>query len=201
MPHVYAPIGFDVGLNTGFARLMQHSPTPMFDGSVYQAFTIFHVFITLWLNGVLLTLLFRQTNVSLPVALGLAGVCVHNDVIAEELLHGRPTQVHLWFHALFLVAILKLTQMREENTLQWSLFGGAMLAGACLTYWFGGASLGFIAAIVAALSSLSLPTNFRTFSLPRIKDGFRLGIVALGIAALCTWRLSAHYWWGWKFIR
>ena len=193
MPYVYAPIGFDVGLNTGFAWADAALAYPYVRWIGIPGFYNLHVFITLWLNGVLLTLLFRQTNVSLPIALGLAGVCIHNDVVAEELLHGRPTQVHLWFHALFLIAILKLTQLREDNTVKWSLFGGAMLAGSCLTYWFGGASLGFIAAIIAALSSLSRPANFRTFSLPRIKDGLILSAVALGIAALCTWRLSAHY--------
>jgi len=125
--------------------------------------------------------------------LGLAGICIHNDVVADELLHGRPTQVHLWFHALFLISILKLTQYRTAHTRRWAIFGGSMLAGACLTYWFGGASLGFIAAIIASLSSLSIPKNFRSFSLPRLTDGLVLSGTAITVAAVCTWRLSAHY--------
>ena len=193
MPDVYAPIGFDVGLNTGFAWADAALAYPYVRWIGIPGFYNLHAFITLWLNGVLLTLLFRQTKTSLPVALGLAGVCIHNDVVADELLHGRPTQIHWWFHALFLLSILKLTQLRDEYTFRWSIFGGAMLAGACLTYWFGGAAVGFMAVIIAGLSSVSLPKHFRSFSLPRFKDGLFLGGVALAIAAVCTWRLSAHY--------
>lgn len=193
MPDIYAPIGFDVGLNTGFAWADAALAYPYVSWIGVPGFYNLHVFITLWLNGILLTLLFRQTKVSLPVALGLAGICIHNDVVADELLHGRPTQVHLWFHALFLLAILKLTQYRNTHTTRWAIFGGLMLAGACLTYWFGGASLGFIVAIIAGLSSIHGPKHFRKFTLPRLKDGVLLGGTAITIAAACTWRLSAHY--------
>ena len=194
MPHIYAPIGFDVGLNTGFAWADAALAYPYVRWIGIPGFYNLHVWITLWLNGVLLTILFRQSKVSMPVALGLAGVCIHNNVVAEELLHGRPTQVHWWFHALFLIALLRLTTLRSENNhTRWAVLGGLALAGACLTYWFGGASLGFVGAIVAGCSLLKRHSSFKTVTLPQLRDGLILGGTALLVALLCTWRLSVQY--------
>ena len=193
MPNIYAPIGFDVGLNTGFAWADAALAYPYVRWIGIPGFYNFHVWVTLWLNGVLLTYLFRQSEVSTPVALGLAGICINNDIVAEELLHGRPTQIHWWFHALFLVAILKLTTFRsDKHRIQWALFGGFALAGACLTYWFGGASLGFVAAIVAGCSLIK-KTSFKESTVPQLRDGLILASTALLISLLCTWRLSVHY--------
>ncbi len=194
MPNLYAPIGFDIGLNTGFAWADAALAYPYVKWIGIPGFYNLHVFITLWINGILLSYLFKECRLSTPMALGLSGLCIHNDVVAEELLHGRPTQIHWWFHALFLIAILRLTTLRDhKHTNRWAILGGVMLAGSCLTYWFGGASLGFIAALVATMASISLPKRWKEHTLPRLQNGLVLAGTAIAIALVCTWRLSVHY--------
>ena len=191
---LYAPIGFDLGLNTGFAWADAALAYPYVKWIGIPGFYNLHVFITLWGNVFLLSMLFRMMKLSLLPAFGLSLLCVFHNFTQDELFQGRPTQVHWWFQIVMLMAMLKITTLQTETSRRWAIVGGFSLAGACLTYWFGGASLGFIAAIVGLfyIGQDCIQQN-KEAVLTLLKNGSWFASIAILVTLGCTWRLSQMY--------
>ncbi|MEC7985291.1 MAG: hypothetical protein VX278_09010 [Myxococcota bacterium] len=185
LPEIYAPIGFDLGKNTGFGwgdallswPLIQLLPTP--------AFYNLHVFLTITLSYFGTALLFRYAKAPLPIAMALAFATCSNTFFRQELMQGRPTQIHWFFHALFLISILALLRNRIRFT--WALFGGLVGAWACFVYWFGGVAVGFCGALVLLTAIL-----FRRRRLRRLQSALLLGGTTLFIALILTWRIASQ---------
>ena len=191
---LYAPIGFDLGLNTGFAWADAALAYPYVKWIGIPGFYNLHIFITLCGNVFLLSMLFRMMKLSLLPAFGLSLLCIFQDFTQDELFQGRPTQVHWWFQIGMLMAMLKMTTLQSTFSRRWAIIGGVSLAGACLTYWFGGASLGFITAIVGIfyIGQYLIQRN-KEQALTLVKNGSWFASVAILLTLGCTWRLSQMY--------
>ena len=190
---IYYPTGFDWGVNEGFAWADALLAYPYVWWLGTLGFYNFHIFLTLWINGILFTQLYRKLGVPIFLALGLSCISLFQDFTQEEIFHGRPTQIHWWFHALFLYSVVQL--LEKEATKRWAFFAGIALAGACLTYWFGGASVGLTCTIVCLIH---LAQNIKNTDIMRknIAHAGILSATAIGICIVCTWRLSAYYLFG-----
>ena len=92
------------------------------------------------------------------------------------------------------MAMLKMTTLQSTFSRRWAILGGISLAGACLTYWFGGASLGFITAIVGIfyIGQYLIQRN-KEQALTLVKNGSWFASVAILLTLGCTWRLSQMY--------
>lgn len=185
LPHLYSPIGFDWGLNEGFAWLDAVLGWPYYKMIGTLGFYNFHVFVLLAGNAFFLTLMFSQTKIGFLPAFSLSMIALLHPFAQHEIFHGRPTQMHLWFQALFLLSIYKL--LYEEAKIRWSIIGGLSLAGACLVYWFGAAALGFVGAIAFVLAW------FEKRSSKTLKGGLLLAGLGMGICLWVTWRISVLY--------
>lgn len=181
LDQIYAPFGFDLGANTGFgwADALLSLPIILLLGT--PGFYNAHVFITLTLTMFGMQLLFRMLKAPRLIAFGL-GLCgLMTPFVIQEIYDGRPTQVHWFFHSVFLCAVV---QSRSPHWKRWALIGGLSLSAACLTYWFGGAAIGFCGAVVLIAQWIIRP-NFRQMAF-----GLLLSVITLSVSLLITARVS-----------
>ena len=179
---VYAPVGFDLGMNTGFAWADAALSWPLMFFLGEPQFYNTHIIFTLILSQIGCYFLLRAWKTPIPIALLLMSFVVLNPFTIEEIYQGRPTQVHLFFHAIYLWSITKIAQGKGWR---WSLIGGLSLAFACLVYWFSGAAVGFCGIILYLLYGQS---RFR--SLPKF---IALGVGAVTLVLSATWRVSKDF--------
>jgi hypothetical protein len=181
LSQIYFPYGFDLGLNTGFGWADALLSLPLMVVLDTPGFYNAHVFFTLMLSMLGMQILFRLLGAPKLVALGIALAGLMTPFGFHEIYEGRPTQVHWFFHCIFLCSILK---GQGHNWLRWSFIGGLSLVGACMTYWFSGAAIGFCGAIVLIVRWLTRP-NMRD-----IAFGSSLAFFAFGIGVFLTSRVS-----------
>jgi len=182
-PTVFAPIGMDTGMAQGFAWLDAAIAAPL----THQlgAAGAYNLWLLLMLVATQLACvaLMRQVGAPLPAALAFSVVAVGNPFIFNEIILGRPTQVTLVFHALFL---LLTHRMLARGSWRSGLGAGALLAAACYVYWFGAIAVGLTAAVAAALHLALVREHRRTILIA----GLALCGAALLLTVLPTWRLS-----------
>ena len=179
---IYAPIGFDLGMNTGFAWADAALSWPIMNALGEQNFYNAHVLFTLFISQIGVYLLLRAWKTPILISLLLMSFVVINPFTIEEIYQGRPTQAHLFFHALFLLSMTKIIQKKGWI---WSLIGALSLASACLVYWFSGAAVGFCGLLMYAFFARS-----RTRSLSKL---ILLGTGAISIVLAATWRVSKDF--------
>jgi len=182
LSEVYAPIGFDLGKNTGFAWADAALSWPLMSFLEGSSFYNAHVLLTLFLSQVGVYVFLRAWKTPFWIALPLASFVIFNPFVIQEVFQGRPTQVHLVFHGLFLLCIAKIAQ---KGHWVWSLFGGFFLAASCLVYWFSGAAIGFCGILLILLCSQNLRKSITRLLL--------LGCVSLLMILPITWRVSSLF--------
>ena len=102
LPHIYYPVGFDLGKHTGFAWADAAMSRPLIQWLGVPGFYNLHVLLTLTLTQAAATILLRACKVPLPIAIGLGAFAIMHPFAIEEMGQGRPTQMHWFFHAFFL---------------------------------------------------------------------------------------------------
>ena len=108
LPGIYAPFGFDLGKNTGFGWADATLSWPLIRWLGVPAFYNLHVFLTLALSQITIVALFRTAGAPRLAALGLSTLALFHPFAFTEVYQGRPTQMHWFFHALFLLSLLKI---------------------------------------------------------------------------------------------
>jgi len=151
---MFQPMGFDVAQAQGMAWLDAWMAAPIIKLFGLTGAYNLHLVLTLSLTFGASYALVRATGVSVPWALALAHSVLVNPLVAKEVLEGRPTQVHLVFHALFLLALLAVGR-RWLKPVRGGLLAGLCLAASCLVYWFTGAAVGIAGAVVVGIWILS----------------------------------------------
>jgi len=151
---MFQPLGFDVAQAQGMAWMDAWMAAPLIKLFGLTGAYNLHLLLTLALTFGASYALVRATGVSVPWALALAHSVLVNPLVAKEILEGRPTQVHLVFHALFLLALLAVAR-RWLPPVRGGLLAGLCLAAACLVYWFTGAAVGIAGAVVMSAWILS----------------------------------------------
>ena len=134
-------------------------------------------------------MLLRKCGLSILLAISLSTMTIMQPFVIKEFYEGRPTQIYLLFHVLMLYGLLSFFQSinrrnsGSKRVKKRDIWYGLGLSGACLTYWFGGAAVGFCAGVVLLLS---LCTKRRIQ-----KMIFLLGFpLSVSCALLVTWRIS-----------
>ena len=140
---LYAPFGLDLGMHEGYAWLdtLFAMPLRWLIGS--PGFYNLHVLCTLILSFLGCYWLFRSCTSNRWWALVAAHLSIVNEFVYQEISYGRPTQVNWLFAALFAGSAIQLVEHPQKW--HWALIGGVMMGAFCLIYWFGAASLGFVA--------------------------------------------------------
>ena len=179
---VYAPIGFDLGMNTGFAWADAALSWPLMEFFGEPEFYNLHIVLTLFLTQVGVYILLRSWSTPFAIALVLMSFSILNPFCIEEVFQGRPTQIHLIFHCLYLWSMTKIIQGKGWL---WSIVGGISLALSCLVYWFSGAAIGFMGLLMFALYAKNRTRN--------ILKVFILGFSAISIVLAITWRVSKQF--------
>ena len=180
LSEIYAPIGFDLGMNTGFAWADAALSWPLMNSLGEPQFYNTHILFTLILSQIGTYILLRSWKTPVLIALLLMSFVVLNPFTIEEIYQGRPTQVHIFFHTLFLWSITKITTGKGWR---WSFLGAFSLACACLVYWFSGAAVGFCGIILYLFYG-------KWRSLPQF---IALGIGAIMLVLSATWRVSKDF--------
>ncbi len=180
---VFAPLGMDTGAAQGFAWLDAALAAPL--THLLGATGAYNLWLLLMLVATQLACfaLMRQVGARPVVALAFSVVAVGNPFVFNEVILGRPTQVTLIFHALFL---LFTHRMLTTGSWRWGLAAGGLLAAACYVYWFGAIAVGLTAAVAAALHLILVQERRREILLA----GLALSAAALLLTVLPTWRLS-----------
>jgi hypothetical protein len=179
---LYAPIGFDLGKNTGFAWGDVWLSLPLIGWLGVPGFYNLHVLLTLALTMSGAALLCRTIGAPLLLSIGLASLSILHPFAIEEIYQGRPTQMHWLFHGVFLASLVRLCEGQEWR---WVLLGAAALSGACMTYWFGGAAVGF-----AGLSAYMLSTALEGSRARKAGAAAALATLAVLLCLFLTWRIS-----------
>lgn len=173
---LFLPEGLDLARAQGMAWADAVLAAPLLHLLGTPGFYNLHVVLTLAGSFLGAWLVLRLAGSPPAWALALAGTVVVNPFVIRELFEGRPTQVHLLFHCLFLAALLALIQRRLPAVVA-GVLGGLALAAACLVYWFSGAAVGLLGALVLAVEVV----------LSRRRDlllgGLALAATALGACA------------------
>ena len=181
---LFAPFGVDWATLQGAAWMDAIVAYPLVATMGTPDFYNVYILLMLFATQIACYLLFRSMGAPVPLAFALALVVVVNPFMKKELYQGRPTQVHLVFHALFLLFAWRLTGERARWWLDGPL-AGVMLGCACLVYWFSGVSVGLLGA-VAVLGALALyPKRWK----PIVKGGIALAGTAAVTAGAAAWPL------------
>ena len=183
LPEIYAPFGFDIGKHTGFGWGDALLSWPIIKALGTPGFYNLHVFITLTLSYWGAMMLFRVATASRLISVALAFSCCTTTFFRQELLGGRPSQIHWFFHCLFLIAIIKL--LKKKPSLHWGILGGIFGVWACFVYWFGGAAIGFCGAL-----ALMLSIPFKKYKARRAALGMLVGLITIIIGLTVTARIS-----------
>ncbi|MFT5685300.1 MAG: hypothetical protein ACI8RZ_006250 [Myxococcota bacterium] len=180
---VFAPIGMDTGAAQGFAWLDAAIAAPL--THLLSATGAYNLWLLLMLMGTQLACvaLMRQVGAKPVTALAFSIVAVGNPFVFNEIILGRPTQVTIAFHALFL---LMTHRMLSRGSWRAGLAAGGFLAASCYVYWFGAIAVGLTAAVAATLHLAMVRERRREILLA----GLALCGVALALTVLPTWRLS-----------
>lgn len=179
---IYTPVGFDLGMNTGFAWADAALSWPLMNTIGEPQFYNAHILCTLILSQVGAYALLRAWKTPIFVALLLMSFVVLNPFSVEEIYQGRPTQVHLFFHAMYLLSVTKIVQGKGWR---WSILGAFSLAGACLVYWFSGAAVGFCGILL-----------YLFYGQSRIRSASKFAVLGVGAVTLvlgATWRVSKDF--------
>ncbi len=166
-PDVFAPLGWDQGAAQARAWLDAIMAWPLVQIMGIPGFYDLHVMMVLLLSQFSIYLLCIQAGAPWPLALGLSVLGIRNPFVMGQIYEGRPTQVHLVFHALFLLALLHLPGWPSSSSgglrnpepvpmgrvLLAGTLAGLMLAAACFVYWFGALAVGMMAALAVVLQS------------------------------------------------
>ena len=180
---LYHPIGFDLGQNTGYAWADIWVSWPIIQWLGIPGFYHLHLLLCLMLTMAVSAALCRTAGAPLLISIALSTLSILNPFVIQEFYQGRPTQIYLLFHGLFLISLLK-TIYKPNYT--WTIIGGISLAGSVLTYWFGGASTAFAGAIGFLLA---LPVSKKW---KQSLGHFVLnGTVGVAIAVAITWPVSS----------
>ncbi|MBM75916.1 MAG: hypothetical protein CMK59_10990 [Proteobacteria bacterium] len=185
LPEIYAPIGFDLGLNEGFAWADGLFAWPLIQLIETPGWYNLHVLLTLAGSYFGCMILFRNTGAPFLVSIGLGLLCVTHAFGRQELLQGRPTQMHWILSALFLLCVVKI--LAPKANWLWAVFGGLCGAGMMLVYWFGGAAVGFCAAAVLLFMGLQETNRLR-----RIGQALLMATLSIAIPIAVTWRVSSQ---------
>ena len=183
LSEIYAPFGFDLGKHTGFGWGDALLSWPIIKWLGIPGFYNLHVLLTLTLSYFGCMLLYRTVGASRLISIALAFASCSTTFFRQELLSGRPTQIHWFFHCVFLIAIYKL--MYKKSSVQWAVVGGIFGAWACFVYWFGGAAIGFCGAIL-----LLFTTVWQKHKIQRFLHMILLGSITLFLAISITARIS-----------
>lgn len=185
-PEVFAPMGFDQGVTQGYAWLDGILALPLVRLLGIAAFYNLYILALVWINTLVLHLLYREAGASRVLSLGLAVATSLNGFTWGEIQQGRSTQAHWIFHALSLLFLVRLLRGRGRPWLQ-GLLSGACLAAACFVYWFGAIAVGLLQALAVAIHLLA----FRPRK-PVFLGGLVLGATTALLTIVPTWRLSSH---------
>ena len=137
---MYAPFGFDLGENTGYAWADALLGVPLAEWLGVPGFWNLHVLGVCTLSMMGLTILFRSLSLPLLCALPLAFLCFTNPFMIDELNLGRPTQISIWPLALLIALFIR--QQRKGFVPWHGIPVGICMALSCLTYWFTGIAMG-----------------------------------------------------------
>jgi hypothetical protein len=188
IPDIFAPFGYDWGKHTGFAwndailafPLLFFIPTP--------GWYNLHILMTLTLGYFGCFVLYKKTGAPWLIAFALSMLSINNDFVRTEIFEGRPTQVYLLFHVIFLISVLEV--LKRKCSWKWATIGGISGAGMILVYWFGGVAIGFCSLIAIIL--MGWGQNYPK----RIVQFLWMGACAILIPLLITWRISKEFLFG-----
>ncbi|MDG1484663.1 MAG: hypothetical protein P8R54_34065 [Myxococcota bacterium] len=181
---VFAPFGMDTGAAQGFAWLDAAIAAPL--THILGAAGGYNLWLLLMLVATQLACvaLMREVGAAPVTAVAFSIVAVGNPFVFNEIILGRPTQVTLAFHALFL---LMTHRMLRRGSWRAGMAAGGLLAASCFVYWFGAIAVGLTAAVAAILHLAMVPQHRREV----VIAGLTLSGTALLLCVLPTWRISS----------
>lgn len=184
MPPVFAPVGMNVAVAQGAAWLDAIAAMPLVELLGPTGF--YNVWLLVVLVGAQLSTvaLLRGAGAGRLTAAVISYAVVYNAMMMKELNQGRPTQVWIVPHALFLLALVHLLRRPGVRA---GLLAGLSLAAACLTYWFSGVALGVLGALRWLLALVRAPDR-----LALLRGGLVLAGTALAAATLGAWPAVRH---------
>ena len=188
-PDLFFPFGWDQGAAQGYAWLDAVLVWPVVRLVGVPGFYNLALLLLLATSQAACAALFRAVGAPWVAAAGLSAALALNPFVQQEVSAGRPTQVFLAFHALFLWAIWRLG-CPDGRPLRHGLIAGVAIAAAGYVYWFGALAVGLVGAVVVALGLLGEGRR-------RVALGAAVGLaVAVALVAAPTWRVSSVALWG-----
>ena len=137
---MYAPFGFDLGENTGFAWFDALLAVPLAEWLGIPGFWNLHVLAVCTLSVFGLMLLFRSIRLPIFLVIPFAFLCFTNPFMVDELNLGRPTQIAIWPLAIVMAIFVRIQDSGFSPV--WGGIAGVFMALGCLTYWFTGIAVG-----------------------------------------------------------
>jgi hypothetical protein len=187
-PDMYSPLGFDWGVAQGFAWTDAVLAAPLLSWLGVPGFYNLHVLLTLAGTALGAMLAFRAAGAPRLLCAGLAVPVLANPFVIGEVAQGRPTQAHLLLHGLFLSAVVGVGRAPGlGRAAARGALAGALLAAACLVYWFSGVAVGALGGI--GLLGLIVTGGARRAE--GLVGGLCTAAVALGLGAALTWRMAS----------
>lgn len=184
-PDLFYPVGWDQGGAQGFAWLDAVTAWPLVHGLGEIAFYNLYIFLMLALTQLAVVALCREAGAPWPLAFALSLIALWNPFAIAEIAQGRPTQIHLIFHALFLLFVLRLARP-EPRPVRDGVLAGLCLAAAGYVYWFSAVAVGVVGAVGLLLHILAHPRRWRG----PVLGGLLLTATAAALVVLPTWRVS-----------
>lgn len=211
LPDIFYPIGWDIGVHTGFAWLDGILTFPLqILGS--PAFYNAHVFVTLFSSYLALCYLLWMVLVQKHVlnrsvwqiffdtlVVGLsANLLMVSPVSMEEIAQGRPTQMFWVFCVTTIMVMFAWCQPPTETTepptietrdWKWMVLLSLSVVCACLVYWFSAVAVGFCVGIVYFVHML-LGYQHPRYQVRKLGLGLLAVLLSLTMVLLLTWRVS-----------
>ena len=180
---LYYPVGFDLGMHTGFAWMDAIVSVPLALIMDVPGYYNLHVYLTCVISFFSLTWLFRSMGLHLYHCFALGTIGYFHAFTFFEINLGRPTQV-TWWPLCWLLG-LALKQQRLGFTNRDGVMTGFAFALACLTYWFSAAAMGFTLILIFCILLFQY-----TETKQALGSVFRSVAVSVGIVVLLTHRVS-----------
>jgi hypothetical protein len=187
MPHIYHPVGWDIGWHTGFAWMDGILSLPLQLLGVPTFYNL-HVLFTLASSFVAICWMLQQISsrytwldtLCIPV---LAYASLTTPFAIEEIGMGRPTQMYWGLSCVFIGMTLKWT---DSEQMQWrqSILVGVLFGLSCLVYWFGAVAVGFCVGI-----AMICQTTHVQHRIHHIKRSVLAGLLSIGVVGVVAFRM------------
>ena len=149
---IFAPVGYDFGMATGFAWLDAILAVPLLRWIGNPGFYNLYLLLVLICSVFSIIFLLRKLNTSLFFAITLSHLLLFSPFVLQEVNAGRPTQINWFFPCFYLFGVLQM--IRGDKLYQWSIFTAFSLVGGCFVYWFSAIAVGFCGGLLFLFHSL-----------------------------------------------